>query len=266
MSFAAFSELPLTTQPQEELATQLLQEFNGDLTPPLHLRALCSACGDRETDLLCRLNDIIAAAEDHRSFDEPNESPVSKAYGRSQAAVALSWPLGTLIHNRHIHQAVQLLSAWLPAAPTGPLISRPLFMLPTSVVGTLWATQSRIAPDPAGTHLHTLADLNAVIQSSFNTDLTLRSDRSWMAADQRTGYPVMSTAEDFEQIARRHLRLDQLRIVSEVGASPTSSSADLARAKPGLADQHKPHRACSGPASKQGNRYGARLYNITVGA
>ena len=214
LSLPAFSDVPLTDRPKEELAEQLLAEFADDLSPPLELRAHCSACAGSKEQLLDRLPAIVAAAKRHRDFDYEHEGPVERSYSRSQAAVAISWAFRTLAEGGHIDEALVLLRAWIPDPPDGLAPPEPLIMMPTSVAGTRWVSRTELAPGFNDDQPDSLAELVAVVARAFGTTLTIRGDQPWHAPSGRTGIPVESEAPCFEQISRSHMRLDALAAIA----------------------------------------------------
>jgi hypothetical protein len=214
LSFGASSTQPVSERPQDELAETLLREFEGDLTPPLVLRALCSACGGREDELLDRLPAIVDACERHREFDPANEGVLERAYSRSQNTPAVAWALRTLVHHRRITEAMMLLRAWRPEEPDGPAPETPFFVLPTSRVGTVWAWEGEIAPSPDGPEIRTLPVLTRAVEETFATWYELRSDRPWDEAEVTAGLPVAAEAANYLRRTEEHLRLDAARAVS----------------------------------------------------
>ena len=192
------------------VAEQLLAEFADDLSPPLELRAQCSACAGSKDRLLDRLPAIVAAAERHREFDYEHEGPVERSYSRSQAAVAISWAFRTLAEGGHIDEALLLLRAWIPDPPDGSAPPEPVIMMPTSIAGARWVLRTELAPEFNDDQPDSLAELVAVVERAFGTTLTIRSDQPWHAPGDRTGIPDRSEAHCFEQTSRSHIRLDAL--------------------------------------------------------
>lgn len=205
----------VSSRPPEEYAQILLAEFGHDLTPPLRLRAVSASFGGDVGALREGLGDLVDAAASHRAWDDPHETPSTRAYRRSLDSVAIAWAVRSLVNECYVDEALRLLAAWAVRPPTPPLLREPLFMLPTSVVGTQWATLTARAPGLNAPRPATLPTLNQAIERSFGTSFHMGEGASWDGAPSRTGIPVEDEAETYLDVCAEHLRLADLEEVAD---------------------------------------------------
>jgi hypothetical protein len=204
----------IASRPPKEYAEMLLAEFGHELTPPLRLRAVTASFGGDVAALREGLGDLLDAAAAHRAWDHPEEPPSARAYRRSMDYVAIAWPVRSLVNDCHVDEALTLLAAWAVKPPTLPLLREPLFMLPTSVVGTQWATSTVRAPGLDARRPATLPALNQAIERSFRTSYEVQEGASWDVPPSRTGFPVEDEGGAYLAVCTEHLRLADLAAVA----------------------------------------------------
>jgi hypothetical protein len=169
--------------------------------------------------LLDRLDAVVDAAAAHRIADRGDR--VDAGYERSLNSPGVAWPVRALVEGGHVDEALRLVDAWSPQERPGRLLDEPLFVLPTSVVGTLWARRGHAAPDPHGPRPGTLPALFDATDAALDLGVPVRSDvdLSDPALAAQIGRPDPDHAGQFEEAATKHLRLEEVDgIVGDAGA------------------------------------------------